>query len=289
MKKRNLICILITLSLSLALQGCIQLRPDETDSGKEQPTLPEDPTHEYETAVYVYQSDVDEDVLLTNFSQEYLLLANKVYVLGKDYEPASISTLSCATNGGKTVELETRTAQALYEMLDEMKADGVTDVAVTSGYRSYGYQVSLNNHYLDVESSKISEDAYRHFGYAYIKENYLDKGKTKLSPIDAEAVVRSYSAEPGKSEHQTGLCIDFVTSTAGLTEAFENTEAFAWLSENAYKFGFILRYPKGKEGITGYTYEPWHYRFVGREAATDIYFGNLTLEEYLGVSQNEQQ
>ena len=69
----------------------------------------------------------------------------------------------------------------------------------------------------------------------------------------------------------------------GLTTAFEDTEAFAWLCDNAYKFGFILRYPKDKDGITGYTYEPWHYRFVGREAATDIYFGKLTLEEYLGA------
>ena len=251
----------------------------------EHPTLPQEPQHEYETAVYVYQSSVDEDVLLTGLDQAYLLLANKIYILGSDYQPSSLSTLTCATNGGKTVELETRTAQALYEMLREMEADGVSDLAVTSGYRSYSYQVSLNNYYLNLELSGISADAYRHFGADYIEENYTSKGLTALNAKDAEAVVRSYSAEPGKSEHQTGLCIDFVTSTAGLTEAFEHTEAFAWLAENAYKFGFILRYPKGKEGITGYTYEPWHYRFVGREAATDIYYGGLTLEEYLGASQ----
>jgi D-alanyl-D-alanine carboxypeptidase len=77
--------------------------------------------------------------------------------------------------------------------------------------------------------------------------------------------------------------VDFITSTMGnhLTVAFANTPAFAWLSNNAYRFGFILRYPEGKENITGYTYEPWHYRFVGREAATDIHFGRITLEEYL--------
>ena len=67
--------------------------------------------------------------------------------------------------------------------------------------------------------------------------------------------------------------------------SFENTQAFAWLSQNAYRFGYILRYPRGKEGITGYTYEPWHYRFVGREAATDIYMGKITLEEYLGKTE----
>jgi D-alanyl-D-alanine carboxypeptidase len=69
-----------------------------------------------------------------------------------------------------------------------------------------------------------------------------------------------------------------------LNEAFENTAAFTWLSENAYQYGFILRYPKSVEqiAITGYDYEPWHYRFVGRFAATEIHMGGLTLEEYLG-------
>ena len=116
--------------------------------------------------------------------------------------------------------------------------------------------------------------------------NYLEKGIYHLSLEDAHTVAQSYSALPGQSEHQTGLCIDFTTSSMGgtLTEAFEDTEAFEWLSKNAYKFGFILRYPKGKENITGYTYEPWHYRFVGREAATDIYIGDMTMEQYLQLT-----
>ena len=79
------------------------------------------------------------------------------------------------------------------------------------------------------------------------------------------------------------MCVDFVSTTIGdvLDESFEDTEVFDWLAENAYKFGFILRYPKDKVEITGYTYEPWHYRFVGREAATDIHFSGLSLGEYL--------
>ena len=118
--------------------------------------------------------------------------------------------------------------------------------------------------------------------------NYLEKKKNSLDLADAHKVAQSYSAQPGQSEHQTGLCVDFITSemNGNLTEAFENTEAFAWLAQNAYKFGFILRYPKDKESITGYTYEPWHYRFVGREAATDIYVGNMTLEQYLQLTSN---
>jgi D-alanyl-D-alanine carboxypeptidase len=81
--------------------------------------------------------------------------------------------------------------------------------------------------------------------------------------------------------------VDFITSDMNnsLTVDFETKAAFAWLRENAHTFGFILRYPKGKEEITGYSYEPWHYRFVGREAATEIRAAGITLEEYLSGIQ----
>lgn len=287
MKKKKLHFLTICIACLLLLQGCIHPEPQDTDTTtKEQPPVPENPKHYYETAVYVYQTDVDTDVLLTGLSPTYLLLANKEHALTEDYKPSRLTTLTCPTNNDKTVELEHRTAEALYQMLAEMRAAGVTDVKVTSGYRSFFYQMSLNNHYLNEESHGFSVNAYALFGSAYIQTNYINKGLTSLSRADVEAVVRSYSAEPGKSEHQTGLCLDFITSTmSGLDTTFEDTDAFAWLSENAYQFGFILRYPKGKEAVTGYTYEPWHYRFVGREAATDIYFGGLTLEEYLQASE----
>ncbi len=90
-----------------------------------------------------------------------------------------------------------------------------------------------------------------------------------------------YIARPGHSEHQTGLALDISTRNTGLTEHFENTKSFQFLKDNAYKYGFILRYPKDKQSITGYNYEPWHYRFVGEDIATFIYQNNLTLEEYL--------
>jgi D-alanyl-D-alanine carboxypeptidase len=187
------------------------------------------------------------------------------------------------------MSLESRAAQALYAMLDEMKAAGVSDISVTSAYRSYEYQTSTYNGWVKEEmKAPISDDAYRVLGQEYIKMNYLEKKIYSLNLADAQKVAQSYSALPGQSEHQTGLCVDFITSemNGDLTEAFEDTEAFAWLAQNAYKFGFILRYPKGKEDITGYTYEPWHYRFVGREAATDIYNGGTTLEQYLQLTSN---
>ena len=89
-----------------------------------------------------------------------------------------------------------------------------------------------------------------------------------------------YLAKPGFSEHQTGLALDIATKETGLTIHFANTKTFKILKENAHKFGFILRYPQGKEDITGYAYEPWHFRYVGEEIAETIYKNNLTLEEY---------
>ena len=272
------------LCCTLLLSGCIKPDDGGEDTRLEQPTLGDFPTHYYETAEYIYRTEVDEKTLLTGLDSAYLLLANKEYVLGEDYAPAKTVTLRREVTVGKDIDLEAKTAEALYEMMDEMRGAGVTNVMVTSGYRTYSYQKSLFNQYLNVEMSKISDDAKKCFSNDYLKEKYTDRGIFALDYADARTVVLSYSAYPGTSEHQTGLCVDFITSTMdGLTTAFEDTEAFAWLCDNAYKFGFILRYPKDKDGITGYTYEPWHYRFVGREAATDIYFGKLTLEEYLGA------
>ena len=214
----------------------------------------------------------------------HITLTNKSYPLGKTYEPESLVSLTCPTSEDKSIYLDARAAKALYAMLEEMQADGVTDIKVTSGYRSYAYQQQLYQSYLKIEKSKITPEAYAYFGEDYIKTTYTNKGLTQLSVEDATKVVLSYSAVPGTSEHQTGLCVDFMTSNAGLTTAFENTEAFAWLSQNAYRFGFILRYPESKTAVTGYSYEPWHFRFVGREAATEIALRSLTLEEFLGAS-----
>jgi len=95
--------------------------------------------------------------------------------------------------------------------------------------------------------------------------------------------VLKYSAKPGTSEHQTGLCVDFITDSMNnnLTNAFEGTAAFMWLSQNAYKYGYILRYPDDKKDVVYYNYESWHYRFVGRTAACEIYEKGICLEEYL--------
>ena len=96
-----------------------------------------------------------------------------------------------------------------------------------------------------------------------------------------------YSARPGQSEHQTGLAMDVTCAEVNfeLTEAFKHTKAYKWLTENMHNYGFILRYPKGKEGITGYIFEPWHLRYVGKVLAKELYQNNLTLEEYIQMNR----
>ncbi len=280
MKKILILCLILS-CLLLVLGGCIQLeRPPESTGNTPAGSI----THYYLNMQYNYSTLVDEEILTTGLDSRYLLLANKISPMGETYVPEDLVNLTSPTYMGKEVQLNRKASQALDAMLAEMRADGVEGTSVTSAYRSYAYQTSLFNQYLINEQKGISTDAYNALGADYIKEHYTDKGISALNAADARRVVLTYSAAPGTSEHQTGLCVDFMTleMNGQLTTAFENTAAFAWLRDNAFRFGFILRYPKGKENITGYTYEPWHFRFVGREAATDIHFGGLTLEEYLG-------
>ncbi len=286
MKRNNLKILTLLLAVLFLFSGCInpEQKEEETTAPGDTEQTDKNTNGSYKKMEYTYLTNVDTAVVTTNLDRNYLILANKSNALGSTYEPQTLTTLTCAT--AYSMQLQSRAAMALYAMLAEMKAAGVSDITVTSAYRSYDYQKDTYQKYLLYEQSCISIDAYRVFGQSYIKANYLDKKSFRLSSEDAAIVVQSYSAYPGQSEHQTGLCVDFITSDMGeeLTEAFELTAAYQWLSQNAYKFGFILRYPKDKESITGYTYEPWHYRFVGREAATDIYVGNLTLEEYLQLT-----
>lgn len=121
-----------------------------------------------------------------------------------------------------------------------------------SGFRSYDYQKNLFNR--------------------YAKKDGVEKAST-------------YSARPGHSEHQTGLAFDIggKDKSHWVKDSFANTEEAKWLKDNAHRFGYILRYPKGKTNITGYKYEPWHFRYIGVDHATKVYQNNVTLEEYLGV------
>ena len=134
----------------------------------------------------------------------------------------------------------------LKKMQADAKALGL-NVPLISGYRSYETQEKLYN--------------------KYVKK-------------DGENKANTYSAKPGESEHQTGLAFDI----GSVDRSFANTIEAKWLAENAYLYGFIIRYPKDKTNVTGYIYEPWHVRYLGEKKAKDVYLSGLTLEEYLGVN-----
>lgn len=199
-------------------------------------------------------------------NEEYLLLANKENPLGQDYKPANLTRLECKVTEDEDHYLCEDAAMALYAMMLEMSIAGIDDVAVTSSYRSYANQSWL---------------------FGYYKEKHMSEGMTEA---EAEAAVLVYSARPGTSEHQTGLCVDFTTDSIGgaVDDKFESTAAFEWLNENAYKYGFILRYPKDKTDVTGYKYESWHYRFVGRTAAVEMKELGVCFEEYLEIKSAEK-
>ena len=198
-------------------------------------------------------------------SDEFLLLVNHSNPLTSNYIPNDLVQLDCDTNPANPpsyYSLRDIPAKALVLMMDAMKISGIEGIQVSSTYRSYKRQEEIVDSYIKnkMTQSSLSYDAARN-------------------------EVLKTSALPGHSEHQTGLCVDFVQGTRSLTKDFESSTAFAWLKDNAHKFGFILRYPSSKEAITGYDYEPWHYRFVGRTVASRIYESNICFEEYVALSK----
>lgn len=148
-------------------------------------------------------------------------------------------------------QLRAEAARAAHTMMDAAKAEGVT-LTVSSAYRSYAVQQQTYQHWVSVNGQQLADQL---------------------------------SARPGYSEHQTGLAIDF-SSPEGcrLEECYEDTRAGRWLAKNAPNYGFILRFPKGQQAITGYLFEPWHYRYLGKDlAAQYASSGAGTLEEFLGT------
>ena len=144
--------------------------------------------------------------------------------------------------------LRKEAADAIAQLFEAAANEGLRLYGI-SGYRSYERQKNI------------------------YEQNVAVRGETETS---------LYSAKPGQSEHQTGLAIDISTPSihSALTSSFETTPEGKWLRENAPSYGFILRYPEGKENITGYAYEPWHFRYVGKELANYLKSTGMTLEEY---------
>ncbi len=190
----------------------------------------------------------------------YALLVNAENPLGPAYVPTDLVCVRHARAGREELCLMQKTAaEALDAMLDAAESAGCEGVSVTNGYRSYDYQKFLY--------------------YEYYPRKEMNSDRT-LSYGEALQKVGSYCRAPGESEHQTGLCCDLHDKAIGRQEDFADSPASRWLEENAHCYGFILRYPKGKERVTGTVYEPWHYRYVGAGTAAFIYERSLTLEEF---------
>lgn len=204
-----------------------------------------------------FKSDLSEYEMYMNPENrdEYLILINQTHPLGPDYIPSDLVELVDTRRDGRAKQkMRLYAAKSLEALFIEMRANGFTDVSVTSGYRSYAYQQSLLNNEI-----------------ALLRPSYGAK---------AEEQAKKQVAVPGTSEHQSGLCID-MHNLSSASQAFESQNAYKWLYSNCAKFGFILRFPKDKTDITGIIYEPWHYRYVGRYHAQKIMSQGLCLEEYM--------
>lgn len=176
------------------------------------------------------------------------LIANKTYALPESFVP--IDTYKSAVGVNK--QCATCINNTAYKAWKDMAADATAvglNIWIQSGYRPYSTQKNIYN--------------------GYVNRDGVEKADT-------------YSARPGHSEHQSGECFDLNS----ITDAFANTAEGKWVAENCYKYGYIIRYPKGKQDITGYKYESWHLRYVGTDLSYKLYNdGNwITMEEYFGIT-----
>ncbi|MEW9675223.1 D-alanyl-D-alanine carboxypeptidase family protein [Lentibacillus sp. L22] len=198
-------------------------------------------------------ADSNKTITVSN-PKDTLVLVNKHHALPADYEPDDLVIPDVRfpfTEDIPKKYMRKEAADALEELFATGDAAGV-NLFGQSGYRSHDRQKSVFD--------------------AYVAK-------------DGKAAANKYSARPGESEHQTGLTMDVTSPDINydIVEDFADTNEGKWLKDNAHKYGFIIRYPKDKVDITEYQYEPWHIRYVGKDAAKVIYEKHITLEEYLGA------
>ena len=182
------------------------------------------------------------DIRETDLSKDTLMLVNKYYSLPSDYEPDDLVQVESDYGKGYIRQMAYEAFKQLHE--DALKSG--YNIRVVSAYRSYDYQAAVYAKYL------------------------------RTDPVE---VVDTYSARPGLSEHQTGLTADVSIPGCSIDD-FYLTEASVWLKENCHRYGFIIRYPEDKPEITGYQWESWHIRYLGKDTATDVYQRGITFDEY---------
>ena len=211
----------------------------------------ENNNYSYENVVTYVNIKMDlpvyTDTLEVSDPDDYLVLVNKYSYLPTNYKPTDLVYMKGYY--GDEVPLRSIAKEALVKLQTAVKEEKGIELLPTTAFRTHSHQATLYNNYV------------------------AKNGKTKAD---------TFSARPGYSEHQTGLAIDLKNPIRPQGERL-NDDDYDWLKNNAHRFGFIVRYPGGKEFITGYQEEDWHIRYVGIEAATTIYENKLTLEEYLDL------
>lgn len=252
MKKILMIFILILLFILLGL-GLFGHFSGRFDKPEETPT-PE-PTIEV-TPTPTPEPTIDPSVFTDTNS--LLIVANKVHRLPEGYEPIDlVNANDVGGHGTIAPKMRKEAAEALARMTESASQEGLY-LTFSSAYRDENYQARLYNGYVAQYGVETADEI---------------------------------SSRPGYSDHQTGLALDFVEGGAtDFTDQFEYTASGQWLLEHAHEYGFILRYPKGKEEITGYAYEPWHYRYIGVDYATEMYNIDvmLSFEEFFNVEGGKE-
>ncbi|WP_226576660.1 D-alanyl-D-alanine carboxypeptidase family protein [Halobacillus litoralis] len=260
--------------MSFSLVGCSL---DPSNAEKEQPEetpvssqVSGDEVEKEEPASSVPQNDSEDEsseqseqtnddvvardgTVTVNNPESLNVVVNKERKLPSNYIPEDLTVPDVPFSFSEFApkkQMRKEAAQALEELFTAAQQDGL-DLVAASGYRSYDRQKQIYDRNVDV----------------YGKEE-TDK----------------FSARPGTSEHQTGLAMDVTSAQMAfkLNQSFGKTDEGEWLAEHAHEYGFVIRYIKGSEDITGYTYEPWHLRYVGKQYSTDVYEQELTLEEFFG-------
>lgn len=203
--------------------------------------------------------DPTTTVPLDTIPESYTVLVSRDYLLPADYIPGELVEPNVRFSYSEHLDkrkMHKTAASALEKMFRAAEEKGIILYGV-SGYRSYERQLGIYNRNVALHGKKATD---------------------------------ALSAKPGSSEHQSGLAIDISASSVNclLTERLAETKEGKWIAKNCHKYGYIVRYPKGKTKITGYSYEPWHIRYVGVRTATFLYEHDLTLEEYYGVSNQSE-
>lgn len=259
--KSTVVTVLIIVFLLVASAGIFLFRSLKNE---DQPT--QTPENDAEGTTQLQMSGEDKTKRIAEIdailSDPYMILVNVDNGLASDYEPEDLTTI-------QDKQLVKIAAEQLEKMLNAAGEAGLDTINIYSAYRNYSRQETNYN-------NKVNY---------YLAEGYSEDRARELA---AEVV-----NPPGKSEHQTGLATDICTASivnnyGNLNEAFEETEEYEWLYEHCAEYGFVLRYPKDKVEITGITFEPWHYRYVGVERAKEIMSKKICLEEYIQGLKDEK-